>query len=58
MLWATKENPILESKSGVFSHAVAPLIVYSFILKGFPPALAEELILPADFPFLELLIVA
>lgn len=43
---------------GCFSHAIALPIVYSFILRGFPPALAEELIMLADFPFLELLIVA
>lgn len=56
MSWATRENPILKQKKSVFSHAVALLIFFSFILKAL--ALMEELILIVDFHFLELLIIA
>lgn len=58
MSQATRENRILEGeKKRVFSHAVALLIFFSFILKGLPLALMDELILRVDFHFLELLII-
>lgn len=59
MSQATRENRILEGgEKHVFPHAVALLIFFSFILKGLPLALMDELILIVDFHFLELLIIA
>jgi len=55
---ATRENLTLEQKKSGFSHAVALLIFFNFILKGLSPASMEELILMVDFHFLELLIIA
>lgn len=41
---ATRENPVLEQNQGVFSHAVALLTFFSFILNELPLVFLKEMI--------------